>query len=74
MTPARLWAVLVVLLVIVLGSLMFAMAYYHDDSADQKWQFDLGMAVFQYGLIGLVVATVGAMIWTALSRRRPPQS
>ena len=52
-----------------LGGLAFALANYDDDHARQSSQFVVGMAIFRYGFIALVLVAVAAMVAAALKKR-----
>ena len=67
MSTERIWRILALLALIPCGGLVFAMANYHDDKPTSA-ATDLGLAIFRYGLIALVIAGGAAFVAAALRR------
>jgi len=50
------------------GGWLFAMSHYHDDRADQVWQFDLGVDVMLYAFLAALLVGAAA-VWARLFGR-----
>jgi heme/copper-type cytochrome/quinol oxidase subunit 2 len=62
-TPTRVATVLLAFAVLIVAALLLAAAKYHDDEAQQPWQYEIGMATFRIGFPILLIAAITMLIW-----------